>query len=128
MYNGYRIKLNGTIFPNKYIAKGSFKITNQKRVIEIWKDSNQVEHEVTVASTKALITFTIIPRSFAEHQKIMEFTALRYGGTVTVEYYDDKNDVYKTASCRLENITFSHRNTYGGSLQYDSANVKLIEN
>lgn len=127
MYNGYRLKINGRIFPNRFIAQGTYSGQDEPRVVEIWKDASHVEHMVTAGPKKANISFSIIEHDSADHAALMDYFQQDDG--IEVEFYNDRTDSYRTAICRLKNAPkFSHRNTYGGKLQYKPTQISLIEN
>lgn len=126
MYNGYKLKIDGVVFPNSYIAKGTYYAVNKKRVVEIWKDANQVEHEITAGTPKANISFSLIEHDSTTHSKMIAF--FQKEDDIVVEFYDDKKDTYREAICRLEAIKWGHRSSYGGKIQYKATAITLIEN
>lgn len=126
MYIGYRLKINNVVLPNSMIAKGTYNAVDAKRVVETWKDANLIEHEITVDQTKAKISFSFREHDSDEHGDFVAF--LQDSDDITVEYYSDRYDTYKTVNCRMENVTFSDRSTYGGKIQYNATPVTLIEN
>lgn len=126
MFQGYRIKIHNTVFPDIFIARGSYKCIEDDRVVEIWTDANKVEHKITTGIPKATISFSIKEHDSAEHSEIMIF--FQESDNIEVEYYSDKKDLYRIAYCRLEPIEFSHKNVNKSKITYDKADVKLIEN
>ena len=126
MYQGYRLKIDGVVFPNSYIAKGSYSAVDKKRVVETWVDANQVEHEVTTGQAKANIAFSLIEHNSEKHSELMKF--FQKDDDIRVEFYNDRTDAYRVANCRLVDISFSHSNTYGGKVQYNSTAINFIEN
>ena len=125
MYAGYRLKINGVVYPNSNILLGSYSAMEDKRIVEIWKDANQVEHEVTTGTTKAVITFSIRQHSLEEHDDLVE--ALRPEHDLQIEYWSDLYGEYRTGVFRRDKIRFHDLNTSGGSIQYDAAQVTLTE-
>lgn len=126
MYNGYKLKIDGVVFPNNYMAKGTYNAIDKKRVVETWKDANQVEHEITTGTPKANITFSLIEHDSTTHSKMIAYFQKK--DDIVVEFYDDGKDAYRTAICRLEAIKWSHRSSYGGKIQYKATAISLIEN
>lgn len=125
MYLGYRLKIDGTVYPNNRIAKGTYNATDAKRVVEIFVDARKVEHEIVTDDKKATIEFDIIEHDSDDHENLMS----PFGNeNVSVEFYNDRTGAYRTAQCRIENIRFGHRNTYGNKLQYGKTHIKLVEN
>lgn len=126
MYQGYRLKINNVTFPDIYISKGSYNCTEDKRVVEVWTDANHVEHEITTGEPKAKITFSIAEHPMEKHSEIIRF--FQQDDDITVEFYSDKSDTYRTANCRLKPIKFSHKFASGNRVFYEKAEVNLIEN
>lgn len=126
MYKGYRMKINGVVFPDNYIAKGSYSCVEKKRVVETWKDANLVEHEISTGIPKATIAFSIAQHLTENHAAIIAF--FQQEDNITVEYYSDRTDSYRTANFRLTPIQFAHKFAVGNRVLYEKAKVTLTEN
>lgn len=126
MYQGYRLKIDSVKFPDIYIQKESYSCIESKRVIETWTDANMVEHEITTGVPKATITFSIAEHPMERHASIIAF--FQKENDITVEYFSDRTNSYRTANCRLEPITFAHKHAVGNNVLYAAASVTLIEN
>lgn len=126
MYQGYRLKINNVIFPDIYISRGSYSCIEDERVVEIWTDANFVEHKITTGVPKATITFSLAEHPMDKHSEIVQFFQQNDG--ITIEYYADKRDAYRTATFRLEPITFAHKYSVGNNVLYDITGITLIEN
>jgi len=126
MYEGYRLKINNVIFPDIYISRASYSCIEDERVVEIWTDANYVEHKITTGVPKATISFSLAEHPMDKHSEIMQFFQQDDG--ITVEYYADKRDEYRTATFRLEPITFAHMHSVGSNVLYDKTDITLIEN
>lgn len=126
MYQGYRIKINGTVFPNGFIAKGTYQCVEKNRVIETWTDADYVEHKICTGNKKAVISFNIREHNSSEHSQVISF--LRDDDNITVEYYSDRTDSYKTGVFRLEDVNFAHITLNGSSIEYGATTIILTEN
>lgn len=127
MYAGYYLKINGTTFPQKYVAKGTYKGKSEPKLIETWEDSLGDKHPVYSDKLKAEITFSIVEHDSDEHATIVQFFQTKTGNAV--EYFDDKTNEYRTAtSCKIEDISWDRRSSYGGKIQYSAVKVKITEN
>ena len=126
MYQGYKLKIDGIVFPNSYIAKGTYNAIDKKRVAETWKDANQIEHEITAGIPKANISFSLIEHDSTSHSEMVAFFQKK--DDIVVEFYDDDKDAYRTAICRLDAIKWAHRSSYGGKIQYKATAIAFIEN
>lgn len=126
MYNGYMLKIEGTVFPSGCIAKGTFKCQDAERVVETWVDASKVEHEITTGTQKATLSFSIAEHDSDQHAAIVQF--LQKKDDIEVEFYSDTADAYRTGRFRLKAIDWNHRSSYGGKIQYGATAVKLVEN
>lgn len=124
-YEGYRLKINGVIYPDRNMAKGSYQMTAGKRVVEIWKDANQVEHEITTGTGKAEISFSVREHSTDEHDGLIYL--LRPENGLQIEYWDDLQGEYRTGTFRRSKITFKHRNVDAGGVVYAETPVTITE-
>lgn len=125
-YAGYYLKINNTTFPQAYIKKGTYKGTTEKRIVEKWTDAAQVEHVEYSGTKKADITLSLIEHNSDEHGAIAAF--FQTVDNISVSYFDDDSNDYRTATCRLEKIQWPRLSSYGGKIQYGSAKIHLIEN
>lgn len=126
MYNGYYMKIEGTVFPVDYIAKGTYKCQEAERVVETWVDAAKVEHKITTGTEKATLAFSLVEHDSDLHSDIVRFLQKR--SDIQIEFYSDTRDVYRTGSFRLETINWNHRSSYGGKTQYGQTAVKFVEN
>lgn len=126
MYNGYRLKIENVILPNKYIAKGTYNCVEDFRVIDTWVNASLVEEEKRTNTKKATITFSLIEHDSDKHADLIAY--LQKSSDVSVEFYSDLTDSYRTANCRLAAVPFVHKNTYGSKIQYEPTAVTIIEN
>lgn len=124
-YAGYRIKINGEIFPNIYMARGSFNITKNPRLCESYVDALGVSHDVFYPTPKAVINFNIKPHSNDEHQALSVFFINR--ANVAVEYYDENTENYLTGSFKVKNFTWKNDNATSGGVDYSATAIQLEE-
>ena len=125
MYEGYRLKIGNDIFPNRFISKGTYHCTENKRVVGKWVDADLVETEITTGVPKAVISFKIIEHdSGQEHNEILNFFKSE---EVTVTYYSDKTDSYRTSVFNISEIDFSHSNAFKSYISYNATPVTLTE-
>ncbi len=125
MYNGYRIKINGIIVSDNFISEGSYSAQKVKRVLDEYHDAYGVEHEFISPHKPVEISFSIRERSMAEQAKLSAL--FNQYENVPVEYWDDVKCEYKSGNFKMEQPTFSHANTRGGSIKYKKTNIKLME-
>ena len=124
MYQGYRIKVNGTIIDNMMIKRGTYYSVPTTRVISSYYDAAGGFHEELSPVKKMEIGFTIREHYLEEHAAIMSAFPER---NVLVEYWNDTTGEYKTSVFRVDDLTTSHKYTAGG-IRYAEIPVKLKEN
>lgn len=125
MYQGYRLKINNAEIPNSIIARGTYQIDTEDRIAEQYTDAYGVDHIRMFAKTKTVITFSVREHNSAEHQIISSYFSKR--ANVSVEFYDDDTDTYKSGLFRIIKNPYSHKNTYGRNIQYNATQIKLEE-
>ena len=70
-FEGWRIKVNGVIFPSKYIHAGSYKITpDQETDIDDYTDNDGIFHRNVLPAKSTKIEFNIKPVRMADLEKI----------------------------------------------------------
>lgn len=124
-YAGYRIKINGEIFPNIYMARGSYNMTKNPRLCESYVDALGVSHDVFYPTAKAIINFSIKPHSTDEHHLLREYFNEREN--VSVEYFDDNSETYLTGTFKVKNFTWKDDNATSGSVDYSATDIQLEE-
>lgn len=125
MYNGYRIKINGIIVDNNIISRGSYSLQKKKRVLAEYYDANGDRHEETSPREKAEISFTIRERTTKEQSGLSGIWEVCEN--ILVEYWNDKTATYETGLFKMESPVFKHRNTLGGTINYDRTTISLRE-
>lgn len=124
-YEGYRIKVNGSVISNDLIAKGSYKFKRISRVIASYYDAAGYLHEEKSQRTRASISFTIRERSRVEHESIINAFLKRENAVVA--YWDEESGVYKETICKIGDIEISHLNTIGGDISYAGMPITIEE-
>lgn len=123
-YDGYRIQINGEVFPNNMIAAGSYKVTpSVKRVASEIQDANGKKHIKYYPRTGAEIEFKIRKRSIEKQEEIAHFFAS--DENYDLVYWDDREMKYKTGDFELEDIEIQHKNTRNNSIVYEETTVKF---
>lgn len=126
MYNGYRIKVNGIIFPNRFISKGTFSFVPSERIVNEWEDADLIKTKYVTENKRAIISFSVIEHeSGDDHTEIMDI--LNVDGVVELEYYNDRSDSYETGEFYMSDITFSHLDTPAGKILYGATPILFEE-
>lgn len=123
-YSGYRLKINNTVLSDAFISKGTYKLSQEDRVVDTWKDANQVNHVVT-DGTRSIISFQIREHGTDEHYKLTQLFRAR--NHVQIEYFDDITESYRVGDFRIPKIMFSHYNLTTQQLRYNATAITLEE-
>jgi len=125
MFQGYRLKINGTEFNDSYIQQGTYSCVRAKRVIQTWKDANLTEYELCASTKKTTIKFQLREHTSAEHSALVAL--LQGDDNISIEYYSDREDRYYTGVFRCDDIIFSHINLTKTNIMFARAQVTLTE-
>lgn len=125
MYQGYRIKVNGTIISDFMIKRGSYHSLPKSRVLASYYDAAGGFHEELSPVAKMEISFTIREHDMEEHTAFL--SAFSTGRNVSVEYWNDTTGAYATGVFRVEDMKMPHKHAAGG-IRYGEIAVKLKEN
>lgn len=124
-YLGYRLKINGVTVPENHIARGSYSISANDRVIDEWQDADLVDHVSTINTRQHLINFSFREHDSPEHSVFIGY--LSSTQDITVQYYDDLTDSYLTGSFHTDGVNFSHQTIRSGRIWYNETPVELKE-
>jgi len=123
-YAGYRIQINGKVFPDRMIARGSFHSTPAvKRKISEFYDANGGKHEKYYPKVGVEISFRIKKRSFEEQEEIAKFFSDEK--VFDLVYWDDSTMSYKTGDFKLNDISYQHDRKYKGLPRYAETEIKF---
>lgn len=111
MYNGYLVKVNGTVFPMKYIAEKSYTAHPDQRLdLDSERDATGVLHRQVVSHMPNKVEFSTISLTNTEVAEITRITGLgpsNRARDVTIELYNTETDGYETARCYIPNLEYS---------------------
>lgn len=118
-YNGYLIRLggaNGTIFPLKYMALESYKAApDQVLDLDSGRDTTGVMHRTVLEHTATKVEFTTPNMTTNAMWReiwsiIRQAIGSNAGRKLTLEYYDEFTDSYKTGTFYMPDVNFNiHR-------------------
>jgi len=126
MYQGYRIKINGTVISDLMIKRGSYYATPTTRVVSSYYDAAGGFHEELSPAKKMEIGFTIREHDMEEHTAFI--SAFSTGRNVSVEYWNDTTGEYKMGVFRVDDMKNQHKYALPGRIRYGEIPVKLKEN
>ncbi|MCM1561514.1 MAG: hypothetical protein NC123_18560 [Butyrivibrio sp.] len=124
-YAGYRIQIDGKVFPNSLIAKGSYKLTpSVQRKISEFYDAYGKKHIRYYPHSGAEIQFKIKKRSGQEQKKVIEIIPKK--DIYDIVYWDDSEMAYRTGDFRLAaDISYQHDSVKCGEIRYGETDIKF---
>lgn len=132
-FEGFLMKASETTFPHKYIQISTYQTTpSQRQDLDSYQDSKGNLHRTVVPHDRSKIVFkTIDDLKLAEKQEIQAF----FNGAmtnarerkVTLTYWNDEDNIYKTGSFYIPDVTYPIKRIMGNDIVYDSVEYHLIE-
>ena len=132
-FEGYLMKSCETTFPHKYIQISTYQTTpSQRQDLDSYQDSKGNLHRTVVPHDRSKIVFkTMDNLKLAEKQEIQAF----FNGAmtnarerkITLTYWNDEDNIYKTGSFYIPDVTYPIKRIMGNDIVYDSVEYHLIE-
>lgn len=131
-FNGHLIKFGGTVLPNKFIRPESFVATpNQRMEIDAWRDGNGMLHRETYPATKTKIEWETPALNLAAKQQLQAIinaaVSVAIERKVSVTYWNDEVNDYKTMTAYLPDIQFTVRTITATDIWYNPIRFALVE-
>lgn len=132
-FEGYLMKAFGTMFPHKYIQISTYQTTpSQRQDLDSYQDSKGNLHRTVVPHDRSKIVFkTIDDLKLAEKQEIQAFFNGAMSNArerkITLTYWNDEDNMYKTGSFYIPDVTYPIKRIMGNDIVYDSVEYHLIE-
>lgn len=128
-FEGWRIKVNGIIFPTKYIHAGSYKITpDQETDIDDYTDNNGIFHRNVLPAKATKIEFNIKPIRMHDLRTIKEILP-ESKQEIILEYWNDWKMLYQSGKAYIPDISFEPYEDYNdiNDILYNPTRVAFIE-
>lgn len=124
-YAGYRVQIDGEIFPDRYIARGSYKMSPCiKRKVSEFNDANGKRHILYYPRTGVEITFKIRKRNEKDQAEVVKFFSEK--DIYDLVYWDDREMKYKTGDFRLSsNLIYVHERIGKNTIRYGETEIKF---
>lgn len=126
-FEGWLLKINGFDM-TPYIHAGSYKATpDQQTDIDDYTDNEGIFHRNVLPAKATKIEFDIKPVHLADKIKIQAAFPTRTN--VSVEYWNDETNQYKTGNMYIPDITFEPYMVYRkiGDILYNPIRLAVIE-
>ena len=128
-FEGWRIKINGTILPSKYIHAGSYKITpDQETDIDDYTDNDGIFHRNVLPAKATKIEFNIKPVRLVDFV-IIKSILPKARQEVEIEYWNDWTMEYQSGRAYIPDISFEPYMDYPNinDILYNPIRVAFIE-
>ena len=130
-YTGYLLKVNGTVFPNKYILMDSYKVSpNQLTDLDSYTDGNGELIRNVLPHTRGKPDFSIVPFiNLAEKIAIQAIIPCSPTERIklTVEFWDDDINAYRTGDFYIPDIEYPVYDASATDIIYKSIRVAFVE-
>lgn len=125
-YQGYLFSINGTPFPHKYIAQGTYEITpNQKQDDNTYIDGDGKLHRDVLPHDRTKFEFATPHINEADNiilQALFPNTL-----TVSVSYWNPRKSAYENATCYVPDLTFAVYKSTDTDIEYSPLRIAFIE-
>jgi hypothetical protein len=123
---GYLLKINGVIFPNKYIKFDSYNSSpNQVMDVDAYRDADGVLHRNTLDHTPSKIEFNTPYLNLADKMAMQSYFPNRI--TLTAEYWTDESNSYEVGTFYVPDITFEIYHITAIDITYKPIRIAFIE-
>lgn len=128
-FEGWRIKVNGVIFPSKYIHAGSYKITpDQQTDLDDYTDNDGIFNRNVLPAKATKIEFDIKPVRLADYV-IIKSILPEARVEMNIEYWNDWKMKYQSGRAYIPDITFEPYMDYPeiNDILYNPTRIAFIE-
>ena len=123
---GYLLKINGVIFPNKFIAVETYQITpNQKTDEDSYVDGNGKLHRTVLAHERSKMEFSTPQIRESENVSLQSY----FPNTVSMsaEYWNPRKHAYESGTFYTPDIVFDIFTITTTDVRYKPIRLALIE-
>lgn len=125
-FQGYLLKINGQILPNKFIALSSYKSTpNQRLDKDSYQDADGLLHRNIMPHQRTKIEFNTIRLHLSQKIEFQAYFSER--DKMTIEYWNDETNSYAIGDFYVPDITFEIYRIQGNDIEYNNTRIALIE-
>lgn len=125
-FEGWLIKVNGTIFPNHLIFYSTYKSTpNQITDLDSYTDEDGLLHRNPLPHTSSKIEFETKPMWLPQKKQIQRLLPTRI--LLNVDYWNDEENQYRSGEFYVPEITYPIMWLQYGSIFYDKTRIAFIE-
>lgn len=128
-FEGWFLKVNGVVFPNKYIHAGTYKITpDQETDQDDYTDGDGVFHRNILPAKATKIEFNVNPLRLADMAKVMEIIP-QNANELMIEYWNPRKMRYQSGRAYVPDISYDPYMSYPGinDILFNPFRVAFIE-
>ena len=130
-FEGWLLKINGTILPNKFIHAGTYKITpDQETDLDDYTDGNGRFNRNVLPAKATKIEFDVKPLRLTQMQEFLEiFPNDDEDNMIQIEYWNPRRNRYQTGDAYIPDISFEPYMVYKNinDILYNPFRVAFIE-
>lgn len=124
-FQGYLLKIEGSILPLRFIALDSYKATpNQIIDLDSYRDGSGVMNRSVLPNKPTKIEFNTPAMTLAEKAEFQTYFPSRT--KLSVEYWNDESAEYNTADFYVPDIEYQIYQVIGNNIIYRPFRVALI--
>lgn len=123
-YQGYLLKINGTILDNKYITAYD-SVPNGQTDLDTYTDGQGVTHRNILPHTKTTISFTTPPLYLED--KIALTSLFPRRTKVNLEYWNDETNDYRKGEFYIPDISYEILTASSDTIAYRPIRYEFIE-
>lgn len=123
MFEGHYLKINGEVYPNRFLVIPSYRVEDNPIVIKTYYDAEYGKHIITAPRTDLMINFDIRSMYNTEYPEAVQ----PFNGVMQIEYFDSKINGYKTDSfvC-TNNLNPQISRQYNNEILYEQLSITLM--
>lgn len=128
-FMGWRLKVNGVVFPSKYIQAGTYKATpDQITDIDDYTDNDGILHRNILPAKATKIEFSIKPVRLKD-LSIIKSILPEARVEVNIEYWNDWSMKYQSGKAYIPDLTFEPYMDYPDTNDclYNPTRIAFIE-
>lgn len=130
-FEGWFLKINGTVFPNRYIKHGTYKITpDQETDLDDYTDNLGVFHRNILPAKATKIEFELPPLRLEDIYKVNQILPDNDSdGSVSVTYWNPRKLCYQSGNAYIPDVSFEPYMIYKDTndILYNPTRIALIE-
>lgn len=128
MFEGWLLKINGKIFPNRLIALGTYKTTpNQIMDIDSYRDADGVLHRNVLPHTATSIELSTVNLGLKDAEELNAFLPHDSRVKCQVEYWNPNRSSYESGYFYISDVAYEIAAVSKKSILYKPVKLTITE-